>query len=99
MTIIYLVKGTTGDYDDTYRWVAKAFTNKQKAEDLCSKLNSIAQRSHVGNFGSTYDSRDYDQVYRVQEEVAEELQKIDPKASVHGSGTSYKIEELEVEIG
>lgn len=99
MTTIYLVKGSTGDYEDTYNWVAKAFTNKQKAEDFCKQLNDIAQRSHVGNFGSTYNSRDYNKVYDVQEEVAEELNKIDPKASVHGSGTSYNIEELEVELG
>lgn len=94
-----MVKGTTGDYEDTYNWVAKAFTNKQKAEERCQKLNDIAQRSHAENFGNTYDSRDTDTMYQMQEEVSEELQKIDPKSSVHGSGTSYKIEELEVEIG
>lgn len=99
MTIIYLVKGSTGDYDDTYRWVAKAFTNKQKAEDFCKVLNDIAQRSHAGNFGDTYGSRDNDLMYQVQEEVMEELRIIDPKSSVSGSGTRYKIEELEVELG
>jgi hypothetical protein len=99
MTIIYLVKGLSGEYDDTYRWVAKAYTNKQKAEDLCKKLNDIAQRGHAGNFGKDWGSRDTDLMYQVQDEVVAELQRIDPKASFCGNGISYSIEELEVEIG
>lgn len=100
MTIIYLVKGLTGEYEDTYRWVAKAFTNKEKAETLCQKLNEVAQRGHSGNFGSSYESRNTDLMYQVQEEVLEELQNgLDPKASFCGNGISYSIEELEVEIG
>ena len=37
-------------------------------------------------------------MYKAQEKVQEELNKIDPQASVNFPGTSYSIEELEVEV-
>lgn len=95
---IYLVKGSTGEWEDHYKWTAKAFFNKDKAEALCKQLNTIAKKSHAGNFGSNSESRNYDAMYKAQEKVQEELNKIDPQASVNFPGTSYSIEELEVEV-
>ena len=95
--IIYIVKGSTGDYEDSYQWIAKAYSDKEKAETYYKKLNDIAQKSHAGNFGKTYGERDHSLMYQEQEKVAEELSVLDPKSAVRGPGTSYKIEELEVD--
>lgn len=95
---VYLVRGSTGEYDDHYSWVAKAFEDQGKAEDFCIQLNNIAQRAHAGNFGKDWASRNNDAMYQVQEEVSEELRHLDPKASVSTPGTSYRVEPLEVEM-
>lgn len=96
---IYLITGTTGDYEDTYEWNVKGFENKDKADLLLKKLNDLAQKGHVGNYGSNYSERSsrMGEILKAQEKVAKQLRKLDPKASVSGSGTNYSIETLEIE--
>ncbi len=95
---IYLVKGRTGEWDDSYAWVAKAFLKQEKATSFCETLNTIADKSHAKHFGSDSSTRDEKKMYRTQEKVRVELLKLDPQASVSFPGTSYKVEELIVDM-
>ena len=83
--IIYIVTGSTGEYDDRYEWNVKAFSSKEKADDLCGELNKLTE----GASKLSYKERD---------ELAEAVQEsLDPKCSIDYTGTYYNIEELEVD--
>lgn len=98
--IIYIVEGSTGEWEDSYSWNVKGFFNKETAEELCLKLNTIAQKANAGNFGDDWDERmnNSEAMYKVQAEVETELQVLDPSASVNFPGTNYSIKELILEV-
>ncbi len=60
MSIIYIVKGSQGEYSDWNTWNEKAFTDKAKAEEYAIKLdeeNTLKARAwkanSLGEFAST----------------------------------------------
>jgi hypothetical protein len=83
--IVYIVTGHTGEYDDRWEWKAKAFTSKEKADNLCGALNVLVKESK----GLDYEDRD-----KLMESIQESL---DPMCSIDYTGTYYKVEELEVD--
>ena len=88
MKTVYLVQGRTGCYEDRYIWIAKSFFSEKKAKDLCEELNKVARKSLAKNLSKEYQT---------EEEVEEELIKLDPKAKIDFPGTSYNVENIEVE--
>lgn len=39
MTLVYIVRGDTGDYSDFCMWDVKAYRSKDEADALCARLN------------------------------------------------------------
>lgn len=85
MNKCYIVKGATGQYEDYYEWIAKAFFNKEKADDLNGGLNVLVE----GSGKLSYEERE-----KLEKMIQEVL---DPKCSIDFGGTYYKVEELEIE--
>lgn len=83
--IIYIVTGSTGEYDDRYEWNVKAFSSKEKADNLCGVLNKLMEGAR-------------DLTYKERSKLEEKIQKsLDLKCSIDYTGTYYNIEELEVD--
>lgn len=40
---VYIVQGSTGEYEDYTKWIAKAFLSKDKAENFMSKCVEYAK--------------------------------------------------------
>jgi len=83
--IVYIVVGNTGEYDDRYAWNAKAFSSKEKADDLVGALNKLTE----GARDLTYKERS-----KLEEKICKSL---DPMCSIDYTGTYYNIQQLEVE--
>ena len=80
-----MVKGSTGEYDDRYDWIAKAFFDRERADDMAGGLNVLLQ-----------DSRklSYEEKNKLESLIVETL---DPQCSIDYTGTYYIVKELEVE--
>lgn len=98
--IIYIVEGNTGDWEDSYSWNVKGFFNQAKADELCQKLNKIAEKGHIGNFGSTWEERSSHTrtILDTQEKIEAELQEFDPSARIIDSGTTYRVISVTIEM-
>jgi len=79
MIKVYIVKGSTGQWDDYYKWTAKAFLSKQSAETYLNQLNGLkekikerSQRVKVKRFAYQHDDR--------LKERFEQQQKLNAKA-------------------
>jgi hypothetical protein len=82
---IYIVVGSTGEYEFHTRWNVKAFVNEQKALELNQKLNALVEGS-----GKLHPPE--------SEPLAEAIRNsLDPKCSIDYTGTEYNIEVLELE--
>ena len=95
MSTIYQIIGHTGEYSDSFSWVAKSFFDKAQAEAYLEKLNEIAKKSWRSNFNKE-GYEDFSEMRKVQEAVEEELQNLDPKCSVDYTGVSYSLSEEDV---
>ena len=83
---VYVVEGNTGEYEDRFDWIVKAFTSKDRAEDLARELNILVKNS---GRDMSYEDRD-----NLQNMIRENL---DPNCYVEYTGTYYSIKEIEVE--
>ena len=81
--MIYLVQGTTGEYDDYQEWITKAFFKKKSADAYCKKLNAIAA-TFVSS--ARYEGGN----------IEDRLQKLDKQARVDYTGTGYAVMPLKV---
>jgi hypothetical protein len=78
---IYLVLAETGEHDLSGYWVAKAFQDKERAEEWAKKAQIKARKlNHIYWKNGIRFSND-----------------IDPKFEQDGDYIEYKVEEIEVE--
>ena len=83
--IVYIVTGHTGEYEDRWDWNVKAFTSKEKADNLCEALNVLVK-----------DSKELD--WDDRDKLVEKIQQsLDPMCSIDYTGTYYKVDQLEVD--
>ena len=82
---IYLVIGTTGEYEDTYEWVSKAFTSKQVAEQFLKKCNDYTYTAPLKANGN----KDYYDEKWIENSP-------DPKFYCDYTGARYNLEEVEL---
>lgn len=83
--LIYIVTGSTGEYDDRYEWNVKAFSSKEKADDLCGALNKLMEGA---------SKLKHKERYELQEMIQESLDRL---CSIDYTGTYYNIEILELD--
>lgn len=88
MTKIYLVKGFTGEYEDSFDWVAKAFKTRAEAKEYHDSLLKIIRLHNV----NSNDGQDYE----VREELEADLSELDPKCRIDYNGVYYEIEEIQL---
>lgn len=83
--IIYIVAGSTGEYDDRYEWNVKAFSSKEKADDLAGALNKLTEGAN---------KLKHKERYELQEMIQESL---DCLCSIDYTGVYYNVQILELE--
>lgn len=88
MNKVFLVKGFTGEYEDSIDWVAKAFHTRTEAKQYLDQLLAIVRKYGPGNEGA-FD-------YETQADFERELEEIDPKCRVDYTGVYYEIEEVQI---
>ena len=95
---IYIVKGSSGDYEDRYEWEVKGFFNEAKANDLLNQLKVLADQTHAKHFLDEDEGTDYSKYSKMEEELYPLLQKLDSRVSISYPGVSYSIDTLDVEV-
>ena len=90
MTTIYVVMGNTGEYSDRNEWPVKAFTSKEKAQELVINAQN-AFNTLVGGTGEKDASRYYFQHHK------EHKNPFDPNMNVDYTGVSYSYFEMELD--
>lgn len=95
---IYIIKGSSGDYEDRYEWEVKGFFNQNKANDLLKKLQELADKTHAKHFLNEDEGTDYSKYFKMEEELIPILNNLDPKASISYPGIHYSLETLDVEV-
>lgn len=86
--IIYVVRGSTGEYSDRYEWIVKAFTDKVTAQWFVNDCSAIAR----DEFANAEENEEGFFSYKVYSEL-------DPKFSMDYTGTNYYLEEVELQDG
>jgi ribosomal protein L21E len=91
--LIYIVEGDTGEYSGHSTWLVKAFSSKEKAEDLAR--NAMLRAKEIEKESPT----DYlMQAYKVGDKVkvkAKKKNKFDPQMQMQYTGTEYTVLEVE----
>lgn len=84
---VWIVEGSTGEYEDRREWIVKAFVSKEHAMSLRTKLESVLKEEelHRENMGLNYD------------DIPDKLLQLDPHASVDYTGASYSLYSIDVE--
>lgn len=82
---IYIVKGTTGEYDDTCLWDVKAFKDKEDALKFLSQCQAHADKEYINAGG-----RKFTFCYKLKDSP------YDPKFDMDYTGTEYYIREIEL---
>lgn len=77
---VYIVVGSTGEYEDRTEWNVKAFTSDTTAEALAERLNRWCGEHHVATGDEKPD-------LNIEEKPGE-----DPDFRVSYTGTEYGIE-------
>jgi hypothetical protein len=85
--IIYVVRGSTGEYSDRWEWLVKAFTDKITAENFVNDCSAIARRE--------FDNANKSSSFWGYEKSSE----LDPNFSMDYTGTNYYLEEVELQDG
>jgi hypothetical protein len=90
---IFTVHGTTGEYSDRSEWVVCAYT---KEEDAKQHIELASEYARLWKEKSK--SADYLKIaYSVEgQEMQEKANPMDPKFSMDYTGTSYWLEEVEL---
>ena len=93
---IFLVKGSTGEYDCWHSWTLKAFASKSRAGRLVAKANRHAKAYYKTACpkGDTGTADDINFLLLSQYE-----NPFDPHADMDYTGTKYLIEEVEFDSG
>lgn len=86
MIEIYVVIGSTGQYDDRYEWVARAFTSQEAAQDFVNEASAIARREFQRAKESPLGFWSYVRKH-----------ELDPNFSLDYTGTSYDYKEVILE--
>ena len=89
---IWIVQGSTGAYDDSRDWIAKAFVSEERAASLQAKLDDILKEKQLH-----YDNMRRNMGRRNDYHVPDELLILDPNADVDYTGASYNMYCIEVE--
>lgn len=90
MSKVFIVIGSaSGDFDCSYEWNVKGFTDKARAESLATALNEIASQYTEDNCSAVGP--------KVRDKVEQQLKLKDPNVSLGNYGASYKVEPLAVE--
>lgn len=84
---VWIVEGSTGEYEDRCEWIVKGFVSKEHAMSLRTKLESVLKEEelHRENMGLNYD------------DIPDKLLQLDPDASVDYTGASYSLYSIDVE--
>jgi len=85
MKVIYLVKGSTGEYSDTRIWEVRAFTKESEATNLALRLNALARQFK--------ESEEFDDRYHRDEDgpIEKEIRELDEKFECDYTGTDYDV--------
>lgn len=83
---VWIVEGATGEYEDSFNWIAKAFVSEERAKAFQAKLDDILKENqlHYENIAGNQD-------------VPDELSKLDPNVDVDYTGSRYVVYSIEVE--
>lgn len=85
MSKIWIVNGTSGDYDDRYDWPVGAFLEEKKAYEWCKSANELLKtfKLHMNEFcGLKQEERQY---------FEQEFKKMDPSINLSYTGVEYYI--------
>jgi len=80
---IYVVQGSTGQYDDHCEWLVKAFKSKDKAKEFVAQANE-----HAENLKSNRES---------EYSFSDEAHPMDPNYITDYTGSSYTFHPVELE--
>lgn len=82
MNEVFVVVGSTGEYDDQRSWNVQAFASREHAQRLCNFLNLT-----LGNYGCDYGSEDLSN----RDECLKILTFLDSLASISYTGSRYYV--------
>jgi hypothetical protein len=88
MSIVYLIKGHTGEYEDSIEWIAKAFKSKVSAQHYYKQLLNVIHTHNVKYKGA--DS------IEIREALERKLEALDPLCRIDYNGVYYEITEVKV---
>jgi hypothetical protein len=83
--VIYVVKGSSGEYSDKKEWVLKAFTSEEKAKELVVKATDRFNEIWV-DFGKD--------VWGLPDWIRNEY---DPRMSIDYTGVHYSYYQVDLE--
>ena len=82
---IYLVIGETGEYEDRFEWVSKAFTSKKLADEFMKECNDFLNTAPRNAKGfADYNDEEW------------KRSSPDPYFYCDYTGTSYELREIEL---
>jgi hypothetical protein len=84
MQTIWLVTGSTGEYEDVREWVVAAYPNEELAQAHCKLANEKAKEAYPGE----------DFNFKHEEKFIKIMKKLDPKAKMDYTGTFYSCEKV-----
>lgn len=87
MTTVYLVRGSTGEYDDYSEWIAAAFLAESEADLFVKQIETEIARIPVDLSNAHPAAR---------RELARQLQAIDPSCQVDYTGVTYQVIPIEI---
>jgi hypothetical protein len=85
---IYLVRGMTGEYEDLTEWTVKAFRTKRVATKYAEAATKVAKE--IIRKCEAGELERWDIEYG-------KLNPYDPKGAMDYTGTTYSVEEVELE--
>lgn len=85
---VWIVEGSTGEYEDRQQWIVKAFASEERAEALQARLNDILKENQLHYYNVT-ERDDY--------RVPNELLDLDQNAEVVYTGACYYVYSIEIE--
>lgn len=90
---VWIVEGSTGEYEDRQQWIVKAFASEEQAEALQARLN----QARLNNILKENQLHYYNVTERDDYRIPNELLDLDQNAEVDYTGASYSLYSIDVE--
>lgn len=86
---VWMIKGSTGAYEDFQTWTVKTFLSETKAHAYCEQLNQFLKDHHL-HYSNCHNTL-------ITTNILNEFEELDHNGYVDCTGAEYNVESLDVE--